>query len=213
MLKNRGANSYSTWPISFIHHLIFHSSDSCDQNNHHDFSNVILCPSMAFMYFWRKPFFLSLTPLFNLLFFSQCAENRPGQKGLLFNWKHLETGSWAGGVQLRPVIMGFPHPWRMTIGAERHWWGFRGEADPQQPHHSSPSCVQYEVSGTTTAGKEGGVLAVSTTSEMGHPHHSRRDFVCLRLVVFLNCIFVDFISYMLKTGRDKFIEVKAGNIL
>lgn len=145
-----------------IHPHIFRSSDICDQNKHPATVTFQMSLSALNGLFVLKEshFFPALQSLCNLLSVSLSLSLSMQKIGS--DWKASfligniwEVGSWAGGVPWRRVIMGFPHPWRVTGRGERRWRGFRGEAATQQSHHSSPSPQRYEVSGTATAGRRG----------------------------------------------------------
>ncbi len=162
------------WKFVWLRHERYHSSShvpflrylrSKQASSHCDFQMSLSALNGLFVlkesHFFLPSALLSLCNLLSVSFsFSQHAENRLGLKGLFLIGNICEVGSCAGGVPWRRVIMGFPHPWRVTGEGERRWRGFRGEAATEQPHHSSPSPQRYEVSGTATAGRRG--LTVST---------------------------------------------------
>lgn len=154
LCDSRHERYHSSSHLPFLRYL-----RSKQASSHCDFSNVTLCPQRPFC-IKRKSFFPALQSLCNLLSVSLSLSLSMQKIGS--DWKASfligniwEVGSWAGGVPWRRVIMGFPHPWRVTGGGERRWRGFRGEAATQQSHHSSPSPQRYEVSGTATAGRRG----------------------------------------------------------
>ncbi len=118
-----------------IHPHIFRSSDICDQNKHP--ATVTFQMSLSALnglfvlkgsHFFLPSALLSLCNLLSVSFSLSLSMQKIGSdwKASFLIGNICEVGSCAGGVPWRRVIMGFPHPWRVTGEGERRWRGFRG---------------------------------------------------------------------------------------